>query len=111
MVASTHVKFIYPPELLHQPVIYQLGRQFNIMTNIRRADISDSHGWVDMELQGEARDIQRALHWAYQQGLHLEPVDIAVCGLRLLLAKLRRVGVKLQGTTATAIVARPGTGR
>jgi hypothetical protein len=77
-VASTHVKFIYPPELLHQPVIYQLGKQFNIVTNIRRADISDSHGWVDMELQGEARDIQRALDWAYQQGLYLEPVDIGV---------------------------------
>jgi hypothetical protein len=79
MVASTHVKFVYPPELLHQPVIYQLGKQFNIVTNIRRADISDTHGWVDMELQGDARDIQRALDWAHQQGLSLEPVDIAVC--------------------------------
>ena len=78
MVTSRHVKFIYPPELLHQPVIYQLGKQFNIVTNIRRADISDSHGWVDMELQGDAPDIQRALEWAYQQGLYLEPVVIAV---------------------------------
>ncbi len=76
MVASSHVKFIYPPALL--PVIYQLGKQFNIVTNIRRADISDSHGWVDIELQGDARDIQRALDWAHQQGLYLEPVVIAV---------------------------------
>jgi len=45
-------------------VIYQLGKQFNIVTNIRRADISDSHGWVAMELQGEATDIQRVLDWA-----------------------------------------------
>ena len=77
MVASSHVKFIYPPALLHQPVIYQLGKQFNIVTNIRRADISDLHGWVDMELDGDARDIQRALDWAHQQGLCFEPADIA----------------------------------
>ncbi len=76
MVTSTHVKFIYPPELLHQPVIYQLGKQFNIVTNIRRADISNSHGWVDMELQGDPPDIQQALDWAYQHNLFLEP-DVA----------------------------------
>ena len=68
----------YPSEVLHRPVIDQLGKQFNIVTNIRCADISDSHGWVAMELQGDARDIQLALDWAYQQGFHLEPVDIAV---------------------------------
>jgi hypothetical protein len=60
MAASSHVKFIYPPALLHQQVIYQLGKQVNIVSNIRRADISDSHGWVDMELQGDAPEIPSA---------------------------------------------------
>lgn len=78
MVTSRHIKFIYPPELLHQPVIYQLGKQFNIVTNIRRANVSDSHGWVDMELQGDASDIERALDWARQQNFLLTPLVIAV---------------------------------
>ncbi len=85
MVASTHVKFVYPPELLLQPVLYQLGNQFNIVT-IRRADLSDSHGRVDMELQGDMHDIQRAVDWACQQGLS-RARGHRRCGPRLQLAK------------------------
>jgi len=77
MVTTTHVKFSYPPELLHQPVIYRLGKQFNVVTNTRCANVSDAHGWVYMELQGDPSNIQHALDWAYQHNFFREPDVIA----------------------------------
>lgn len=73
IMATTRVKFTYPPELLHRPVIYQLGKQFNVVTNVRRANIGDTHGCIEMELLGDPEDVQRGLDWAYQQGLDLAP--------------------------------------
>ncbi len=71
-MASTHVKFIYPPELLQQPVVYQLGKQFQVVINIRRANVGDTHGCIEMELTGIAKDIDRALAWAQTRGLLIE---------------------------------------
>ncbi|HEY3061942.1 MAG TPA: NIL domain-containing protein [Chloroflexota bacterium] len=71
-MASTHVKFIYPPELLHQPVVYELGKQFQVVINIRRANVGDTHGCIEMELSGVAQDIDRALDWAQRRGLLIE---------------------------------------
>jgi len=33
-------KFTFPPELIKDPIIYNLGRQFKVVTNIRRADVN-----------------------------------------------------------------------
>jgi hypothetical protein len=65
-------QFIYPPELLHQPVVYQLGKQFQVTINIRRANVGDTHGCIEMELSGVAKDIDRALAWAQTRGLLIE---------------------------------------
>ena len=71
----TRVKFTYPPALLHRPIIYELGKQFGLVTNIRRADISDTRGWVDMELLGAPMAIEAALAWVKGQGLEVETVQ------------------------------------
>ncbi len=72
---STRVKFTYPPTLLHRPIIYELGKQFGVITNIRRANISDTQGWVDMELIGAPMAVEAALAWLRDEGLHVEAVQ------------------------------------
>ena len=44
------VKFTFEKNLVKQPVIYELGRKFKLVTNIRRADVGDDVGWVVLEL-------------------------------------------------------------
>ena len=39
--------------LIKEPVVYQLGHKFDIVTNIRRADIQEGIGWVILELEGD----------------------------------------------------------
>ena len=45
-----HVRF--PEDKVKEPIIYQIGREYNIVTNVRRADVRETTGWVDVELIG-----------------------------------------------------------
>lgn len=44
------VKFTSPRELIKEPIIYSLGQQFEVVTNIHRADVNENKGWVVLEL-------------------------------------------------------------
>jgi len=39
-VAKMRVYLTFPTDLIQVPVIYHLGKDFNIVTNIRRADVT-----------------------------------------------------------------------
>ena len=68
------VKFTFEAELVKEPIIYQLGRDFHIVTNIRRADVRDQLGWVILELDGEKEEIERGLQWVSSTGVRVDPV-------------------------------------
>ena len=40
------LKFTFEPQLIKNPVIYELGHRFEIVTNIRMADVDETTGWV-----------------------------------------------------------------
>ena len=61
-MVKRQVMFTFPQELIREPIIYNLSQQFKVVTNIRRADISEDKGWVVLELQGEEKDIEQAVH-------------------------------------------------
>jgi hypothetical protein len=68
------VKFTFPPELIKEPIIYNLGQQFKVVTNIRRADVNGDKGWVVLELEGEGEDIERGIAWVTGKGVRVDPV-------------------------------------
>ena len=68
------VKFTFPTHLVPEPIIYLLGRDFNVVTNIRRADVTDMQGWVVLELEGEERDITNGIEWAQNRGVRVDMV-------------------------------------
>ncbi len=69
------VKFTFPPKLVQEPIIYKLGVDFHVVTNIRRADVDDTQGWVIMELDGKESDIKRGLEWVRQKGVRVDPIS------------------------------------
>ncbi len=74
-MATTRVRFTFPPDLVTQPVVYNMGKQFHVVINIRRANIAHDRGWMVLELIGTEVDVQKALAWAKDQGVRVEPVD------------------------------------
>ena len=59
-MAKQRVKFTFTGEMIKEPVIWKLGKQFDLVTNIRRADVTADRGWVILELEGELEEIERA---------------------------------------------------
>ena len=66
--------FTFPQELIREPIIYTLSHQFKIVTNIRRADVSEDRGWVVLELEGEEDEIEQGIAWVMGKGVRVDPV-------------------------------------
>ncbi len=73
-MVKKQVMFTFPEKLIKEPIIFNLGRQFKIVTNIRRADVTESKGWVVLELEGEERDIEKGIAWVTGKGVRVDPV-------------------------------------
>ena len=68
------VKFTFEETLVKQPVIYELGHKFELVTNIRRADVGDDVGWVVLELDGDEEEIKSGLEWGSSTGVRVDPL-------------------------------------
>ena len=73
-MALRRVRFTFPDTLIREPIIWQLGQEFRVVTNIRMADVDARVGWVVLELEGDDDEIQRSLEWAEAKGLRVDPV-------------------------------------
>ncbi len=73
-MAKRQVTFTFPQELIKEPIIYNLSQQFRVVTNIRRADVSEDKGWVVLELEGEEKDIEQGIAWVTSKGVRVDPV-------------------------------------
>ena len=65
----------YPMALIKAPLIYLVGQQFHLVTNIRGANVSDEMGLVALEVEGEQADIDQAIAWLREKGVTVEPIE------------------------------------
>ncbi|HIM81260.1 MAG: FeS-binding protein [SAR202 cluster bacterium MP-SInd-SRR3963457-G2] len=74
-MGTQRVKFTFMTQMVKEPIIYQLGQNFNLVTNIRRADVREDMGWVVLELDGDDTEIQRGLDWVSAIGVRVDPLS------------------------------------
>ena len=74
-MVKRRAKFTFPTGLITQPVIFDLGHNFQVVTNIRRADVREDVGWVILELDGEEEEIEKGLEWVTSMGVRVDPVS------------------------------------
>ena len=74
-MVKRRVIFTFSQELVQEPVIYTLSQQFNLVTNIRRADISEDEGWAVVELEGDENDIEQGIAWVTSRGVRVDPTN------------------------------------
>ena len=72
---SLRVKFTFPENLVHKPIIHDLSHEFEIVTNIRRAHIRDDMGWVVLEIQGTEEVLENGLEWAKSNGVRVDLIS------------------------------------
>jgi ABC-type methionine transport system ATPase subunit len=58
----------FPETLVPRPMVYELVKRFDVVPNIRRADVEQHSGWMILELSGEAASREAAIAWLREQG-------------------------------------------
>ena len=63
-------------ELLGEPFLYKLVRDFDLIPNVRRADVSKTEAWFVLELQGGSEDhIQEGVNYLTGFGAAVKPLQ------------------------------------
>jgi len=68
------VHLVFPQKLIKKPVIYTMAKKYNVIPNIRRANITETIGEVTLELSGAKENLEKARKYLERIGIKFEPV-------------------------------------
>lgn len=75
-MAKRRVYLTYLGDVMKEPLIYDIGHKFEVVTNIRGATIKEDIGLVTLEVSGEEDAIEEALSWIESKGVKVEPIEM-----------------------------------
>ena len=71
MPVATTVRLDYPGSLLNRPLIHDLIRKFDLVTNILEAQVSARGGYLIVMLHGDREKVEQGLAWLSTQGAQI----------------------------------------
>ena len=74
-MASLKFHITFPEDKIKEPIIYQIGKEYKVVTNIRKADVTEKTGWVDLEIIGDPKEIERAVEGMKKKGVKVDPIE------------------------------------
>ncbi len=74
-MATARLHLTFPERLISEPLIHRIGADFQLVTNIRRANIEERHGWVILEVDGDPASIADAVAWLAEQGVQVDRIE------------------------------------
>jgi hypothetical protein len=74
-MARTRVQLTFPPSLIQEPIVYRLVKDFDIVINIRRADVKADRGWVILEMEAGEDTLARGVAWLKGKGVQVDPIE------------------------------------
>ena len=75
MISECKVRLFYPPQLVHQPLLSSMIRQFDLQTNIIEAHVTDEEGRLVLIVRGEPVKVRQGLEWMSLQGVQVEVLE------------------------------------
>ena len=73
---KTRLWLMFPARLITRPVLWELAKKFEVVTNVRQASVTEEIGIVSLELDGQREEIKKAIAWLEEEGIKVEPVEI-----------------------------------
>lgn len=74
-MARKRIHLVYPENLVKEPVLFRMAKQFDVIPNIRRAKVSDTMGEIVVELEGDEENIRRGIQYLKDAGVGVEPLE------------------------------------
>ena len=66
------VKLTFSDCLITQPLIYEVSKIYDVVTNIEKAEVTTTDGWVIMSVAGTGKEQDKALQWLADQGVMVQ---------------------------------------
>ena len=73
-MAKKAFHLFFPQNLIKEPIMFLVARDHHLILNIRRARITNKAGEATVELEGEARDLEKAERIFKEKGVKVENV-------------------------------------
>ncbi|MGH2720024.1 MAG: NIL domain-containing protein [Actinomycetota bacterium] len=73
-MARRRYRMTFPEDLITEPVIFNMGRLADVVTNIRRANVEARAGWVVLEIEGAESEIRKAIDYAAGLGVEIDAI-------------------------------------
>jgi ABC-type methionine transport system ATPase subunit len=69
------VYLTFPKDLIKEPVLSLLSKQFDVIFNIRGSTVTAEMGLVALELDGKETEVTKAISWLKGKGVTVEPIE------------------------------------
>ena len=73
-MAKKMVHLIFPQELIKEPLTFKMAKQFDVIPNIRRANVTETVGEIVLELEGEESNIEEGIEYLTKAGVKVKPI-------------------------------------
>jgi len=60
-VSSLRLFVSFPEELVDRPLVYEIIKKFDVVPNIRRANVEGHSGWLILEVNGDQSQLDGAI--------------------------------------------------
>ena len=71
---SLKLKLTFPEKVLGDPIIHTISHDFDVVPNILRGRITDKNAWLEVEMIGSAKNLERARKFLVERGVVLSPL-------------------------------------
>ncbi len=68
---SVKLKLIYPEDKIKEPILSKVCKDFSIEINIRKANVQESIGWLELEFIGKDEEIKKAMDFLKENGIEV----------------------------------------
>ena len=79
-MAVERYNLTFSKQMANQPIIYNLGRKYNLVTVIEKANVSEEAGWMQIAFNGDSDEISRAVADLNGKGVFITPIELAMLG-------------------------------
>lgn len=59
---------------VRRPIIHEMSRKFDLVFDIRSANVTPEMGLMAIELTGAAKELDAARKWLVKQGVQVDPI-------------------------------------
>jgi len=73
-MALVKVELTFPSDLIGEPVLYVIGRDFRVIPNILEASFSTEMGWAIVTIEGDQEEVDKVFRYLCSKHIGIKKI-------------------------------------